>query len=138
MSVLSLLLNADAKKIEEKQTKTMEIPRLSKALGAPFVLELQPIDPELYSEIQESAVSLDKKGGLKNVNGYILNVRTCVEGIKEPSMKNKELMKKFGAATPNDLVKKLFLSGEISDISQEIGKVNGYTTQEETDEAVKN
>lgn len=39
----------------------MEIPRLSAALGAPFELELQPIDPELYSEIQESAVNLDKK-----------------------------------------------------------------------------
>ena len=138
MSVLSLLLNADAKKIEEKKTVKMEIPRLSAALGAPFELELQPIDPELYSEIQESAVNLDKKGGLKSINSFILSVRTCVEGIKEPSMKNKELMKKFGAATPNDLVKKLFLSGEISDISQKIGQVNGYASQEDTDEVVKN
>ena len=31
MSVLALLLNADTKKIEEKQTKKMEIPRLSAA-----------------------------------------------------------------------------------------------------------
>ena len=120
MSVLALLLNADVKKIEEKQTKKMEIPRLSAALGAPFVLELQPIDPELYSEIQESAVKLDKKGGLKSIDTYALSVRTCVEGIKDPSMKDKGLMKKFGAASPNDLVKKLFLAGEISDISQEI------------------
>ena len=35
MSVLSLLLNADVKKIEEKKTVKMEIPRLSAALGAP-------------------------------------------------------------------------------------------------------
>lgn len=138
MSVLALLLNADAKKIEEKQTKKMEIPRLSAALGAPFELELQPIDPELYAQIQESAVNLDKKGQLKNIDSYALSVRTCVEGIKEPSMKNKDLMKKFGAATPNDLVKKLFLSGEISDIVQKISQVNGYTSQDETDEAVKN
>ena len=33
MSVLALLLNADTKKIEEKQTKKMEIPRLSAAWG---------------------------------------------------------------------------------------------------------
>lgn len=138
MSVLALLLNADVKKIEEKQTKKMEIPRLSAALGAPFELELQPIDPELYSEIQESAVKLDKKGGLKSIDTYALSVRTCVEGIKDPSMKDKGLMKKFGAASPNDLVKKLFLAGEISDISQEISKVNGYTSQDETDEVVKN
>ena len=106
MSVLALLLNADVKKFEEKQTKKMEIPRLSAALGAPFELELQPIDPELYSEIQESAVKLDKKGGLKSIDTYALSVRTCVEGIKDPSMKDKGLMKKFGAASPNDLVKK--------------------------------
>lgn len=105
MSVLALLLNADPKKIEEKATKKMEIPRLSAALGAPFELELQPIDPELYSEIQESAVNLDKKGGLKSIDTYALSVRTCVEGIKDPSMKDKGLMKKFGAASPNDLVK---------------------------------
>ena len=125
MSVLALLLNADPKKIEEKATKKMEIPRLSAALGAPFELELQPIDPELYSEIQESAVNLDKKGGLKSIDTYALSVRTCVEGIKDPSMKDKGLMKKF-------------LAGEISDISQEISKVNGYTSQDETDEIVKN
>jgi hypothetical protein len=53
-------------------------------------------------------------------------------------MKDKGLMKKFGAASPNALVKKLFLAGEISDISQEISKVNGYTSQDETDEVVKN
>ena len=76
MSVLALLLNADPKKIEEKATKKMEIPRLSAALGAPFELELQPIDPELYSEIQESAVNLDKKGGLKSIDTYALSVRT--------------------------------------------------------------
>ena len=45
---------------------------------------------------------------------------------------------KFGAASPNDLVKKLFLAGEISDISQEISKVNGYTSQDDVDETVKN
>lgn len=138
MSVLSLLLNADVEKIEKKQTATLEIPRLTKNLGATFVLELQPIDPELYSEIQESAVDLDKKGGLRSVNTYALSVRTCVEGIKDPSMKDKGLMKKLGVATPNDVVKKLFLAGEISDIAQKIGEVNGYTSQSDVDEIVKN
>lgn len=137
MSTLSLLLNADAKKIEERSTAKMEIPRLSAALGAPFVVELQTIDPELYTSIQENAVDLDKKGRVSGIKTYALTVKTCVEGIKDPSMKDKALMKKLGAATPIDLVKKLFLAGEIDDIAKKIGELNGYN-REDTDEAVKN
>jgi hypothetical protein len=47
-------------------------------------------------------------------------------------------MEKFGATLPADIIRKLFLAGEIADLTAQITELNGYTTQKKADEAVKN
>ena len=37
-----------------------------------------------------------------------------------------------------DIIRKLFLAGEIADLTAQITELNGYTTQEKADKAVKN
>ncbi|MFQ5209305.1 phage portal protein, partial [Clostridioides difficile] len=42
---------------------------------------------------------------------------------------NMELVKKFSAITPKELVKKLLLSGEIDKLYEEVNKVNGIDAE---------
>lgn len=47
-------------------------------------------------------------------------------GCVEPNLKDERLQEKFGGATPADVVKKMLLAGEITDLSQAIEKLSGY------------
>lgn len=42
------------------------------------------------------------------------------------------------AIFPGDIIRKFFLAGEIADLTAQITELNGYTTQEKADKAVKN
>lgn len=68
MNIMDKLLQIDAKKLTERETKVYEVKRLTKKLGGKFDLTLQAIDAELYSEIQKSAMTI-KKGNINDCNG---------------------------------------------------------------------
>ena len=104
---------------------------LSKLLGVPFVLTLQPVPAQRYTEIQAAAVKFDKKGREKDVDLYYLQMHTMVAGIKEPNFGEHALLKKFGAATPIELFAKLFKAGEISAISAKISALSGFSDDNE-------
>lgn len=136
MNIIDKLMQADAGKLE-LPTKEYEIKRLSKLFGFPFVLKLQAIDPERYTEIQENSIEM-KKSEINKVKMYNMHMKTILAGVVEPSLKDDGLRKHFGVTTPKELVNKLFLSGEIANISEEISKLCGYDGQEEIDEKIKN
>ena len=60
------------------------------------------------------------------------------ESVHLTVVQNKDLLEKFGAVLPGDIIRKLFLAGEIADLTAQITELNGYTTQEKADKAVKN
>ena len=72
-----------------------------------------------------------------NVNGKdvdldlaLLQIFVVIEGVVDeadkPMFKNKDLLSKFKAQTPKELVRKLFLSGEIASIYGEISGLSGF------------
>lgn len=137
MSIIDKLLQMDSAKLTEMPTKEIEIQRLTEIMGEPFKIKCQAIDGERYADIQRSAVDLNKKGGIKNLNLFDMQVLTVIDGVVEPSMKDSKLMKHFGCATPKDLVKKLFLAGEIAEISNVVTELSGYDKTEDDEEEVK-
>ena len=139
MSLIDKLLQADASKLTEKPSRTVNIERLSKILKTKFDIKLQALDPERYADIQRNAVDITKKGDIKGINLFDMQVLTLVDGIVEPSMKSKELQEHFKAISPKDLINKLFLSGEIAELYKQINELSGYDTDtEDTDEEIKN
>ena len=95
MSLVDALLKADAGKITESEKTQYEVERLSRILGEPFVLTLQEIPSKRFTEIQESAVKMDKRGRYKDTDVYGMKMRVVCEGIVAPDFsKDKELMKK--------------------------------------------
>lgn len=93
------------------QTKKIKVKRLSRE-DAPVVLELTGLS---YTRVLEM-----------KLQPADLGVAVLLEGVISPELRNRALMEKYKAATPEDLVRKLFLPGEIEDIAREIEKLSGY------------
>lgn len=139
MNALEKLLKADAEKITEKPKKTIEIKRLSKVLGSKFEITVEALDADLLAEISESHTEYSKTGKVKSTDNFGIGVETILNGVVEPNLRDKELLNHFGCTTPSDLVKKLFLAGEMGLIANTISELCGVeTSQSEIDEEVKN
>lgn len=127
VNVLDLLLGSDLG-IIKLPTKQVEISRLSEAFGTPFIVTCKALSPEKYEEVQDMAVKVSGKDVDLDVN--LLQTFVVIEGVVDgdgnPMMKNKELLTKFKAQTPKELVKKLFLSGEIANIYGAISELSGF------------
>ena len=137
MSLIDKLLQMDKAKLMEMPTREVEMPRLSELTGEPFKVICKAIDGERYADIQRSAIDLNKKGALRNINLYEMQVLTLIEGVVEPSMKDERLLGYFGVVTPKELVKKLFLAGEIAELSNVITELSGYEKSEDEEEIKK-
>ena len=74
------------------------------------------------------AVSI--KGKEADIEITLLQLLVVMEGVVDPSgkpmFKNKELMQKFKASTPKELIRKILLSGEIANIYAEISNLSGF------------
>ncbi|MEG0018586.1 MAG: hypothetical protein RR724_07620, partial [Hydrogenoanaerobacterium sp.] len=80
--------------------------------NAPVVLELTAISYERVLTIRGQQDDL--------------GVEILLEGVTAPELRNRKLMEKYKATTPEELIKKLFLPGEIEDIAREVEKLSGY------------
>lgn len=127
VNILDLLLGSDIGKIS-LPTKQLEITRLSDLFGSPFIITCRALSPEKYEEVQDMALTM--KGKDVDVDVPLLQVFTVIEGVIDdagkPLLKNKDLLSKFKAQTPKELVRILFLSGEISNIYSEIAQLSGF------------
>lgn len=137
MNSLEMLLKAD-ENIFAKPTQEKEIKRLSKTLSEPFIMKLQGLDNDTFSDIQKMTTTFDKKGRLKNMDTNKLTILSIVEGTIEPNLKDQSLLKHFKCNTPEELVKKLFLPGEILEIYSDISDLTGMSASEEDVENIKN
>ena len=127
VNILDLLLGSDIGDIK-LPTKQVEIVRLSEVYGAPFVITVSALSPDKYEEVQDMAVSVKGKDADIDIN--LLQILTVMEGALDPSgkpmFKNKDLMTKFKASTPKELVRKLLLSGEVAHIYGVIADLSGF------------
>ena len=112
-NVLELLLRPEAQSVSNKpQEASFEVERLSKVVGAPVIFRLRALP---YGQVQEiSQRSEDSE------------VHILLAGCVEPNLKDPSLREKYGGETPADLIKRLLIPGEISDLSREVEKLCGY------------
>lgn len=137
MSLIDKLLQMDNKTFTDMPKREVEVPRLTQVLGEPFKVICQAIDGERYADIQKASIDLNKKGGVRNINLFDMQVLTVIDGMVEPNLKDKKLLQHFNCITPKELVKKLFLAGEIAELSNVITELSGYDKTEEDEEEIK-
>jgi hypothetical protein len=137
VNVMDLLLGSDIGEIK-LPTKQVEVVRLSNLYGAPFIVTCKALSPDKYEEVQDMALDVNGKDVDLDVN--LLQLFVVIEGVcdttEKPMFKNKDLMAKFKANTPKELVRKLLLSGEIANLYGEISQLSGFG--EEAVKEVKN
>lgn len=109
-NTLDLLLKTDIPDLPEKEVK---LKRLSAICGGPVIFKLRALTYSMAADI------------IKN-QPEEMNVHIVLAGVIEPNLKNSELLAKYNAVTPAELIKKMLLPGEIEDLSREIEKLSGY------------
>ncbi len=129
MNTIDQLLKLDKKKLE---VETKEV--LIKRLGITFTCHA--IGLEEYSEIQENAVNMDKKGNIKSFHLATSQMQLILAGV--PDLKNSDLLKHFEVVTPFELIKKLFNVGEANLLANTVSEISGIDVVEEADEKLKN
>ena len=125
-NALELLLNSNLEAIK-KPTKTMEIERLSEALGSKFEVTIQAIDLNQFTSVMKNSKEYEEDPQLSSIEAAVLAVK---EGMISPKVTDKELQKHLGAANWKELLNKLFLTGEIMNISEEIMELSQLSPED--------
>ena len=81
MNLVDALLDSDAGKLLEKAKKDYEVKRLSNLLGCPFVLHLEQLDNKRMTELQASAVKMDRRGKVTGTDLFALQTAVIAESI---------------------------------------------------------
>ena len=136
MNLAEALLAADAGKIMKKQTKDLEIKRLSGLLGEPFVLHLRELSPRRVNDIAE--MTTEVVDGKPKQNRYKMVLQVICEAVTDKDFDNGDVLKHYGVATRKELFEKLFSVAEVEDIYTEANKLCGYGKEDETAAEVKN
>ena len=134
-SLVDALLAADANTLRNDVCETMEIPRLSAALGVPFVITLKSISGKRLDEIDESSIQMTRKGRVQGADIGKMKSLTLVDGIQLEAGVMDALKKKLNAVTPAEVYQKLFTAGETQKIYKRIRALSGF--DEEDDEEDK-
>lgn len=119
-NALDLLLKAELPGVPEKEFK---MKRLSELCGADVVFSLKALSYSRVADIRETC------------KGENMSVHIVLAGVTSPDLKSKELLEKYRAATPVELVKVMLLPGEVEDLGREIEKLSGF--RQNTVEEVK-
>lgn len=135
MNLVEKLLSVDKKEFDKIERKEIQSKQLLKLVGADAKVVIQAVEGDLFGGL--SASGLDEKGEVDYGRAFSTNAKIVAAGIVEPDLKNEELLKHLGVATPADAAKKIF-KGEINKISTEIAKLSGFNDEETTDKEVKN
>lgn len=123
-NALSLLLNSN-KDVSELPKKKIEIERLSKLLGQPFIVEIRAITNKEFKGIQNLSVCMDNPDNF-DIDDDLIKRLTVLDGVTDPNLKSKELREKYDAPTPMEVIDKLLLPGEYHQIYNEITELSGF------------
>ena len=135
MNLAEKLLKID--KGEFDKEKTIQIPsrQLSELLGEPTKITIKALNPQEVLDI--SASGLDDEGNPIIKKTLATNAILAAAAVVDPPLKDTDLLKHLGVATPDAAALKLF-KGEVNKISIEVNKLAGFDIGDDTDTELKN
>ena len=135
MNLAEKLLKID--KGEFDKEKTIQIPsrQLSEVLGEPTKITIKALNPQEVLDI--SASGLDDEGNPIIKKTLATNAILAAAAVVDPPLKDTDLLKHLGVATPDAAALKLF-KGEVNKISIEVNKLAGFDIGDDTDKELKN
>ncbi|MCI8741708.1 MAG: hypothetical protein HFG63_03575 [Lachnospiraceae bacterium] len=132
MSLVDKLMAIDRGDFAKEKTGEVRAKHLSEVMGGDVKVTIKALKGDLYNEIMTRMI--DKKGRSNFGKAYDINAILCVEGVVEPDLKNADLQKHFGCASPKDLAKLFFPGGELTRVADEITDLSGFSKEGEEEE----
>lgn len=133
--IVDFLMSLDRDKLAEVPTERVRAKRLSEIAGEDVFVTVSALPGDRYSEISTTSV---RNGKLDYSRVYDMQSLMVAEAVKDPDLKNGDLQRHFGAATPRELARILFPGGEIARLADVVTELSGYSDDEGLVEQVKN
>lgn len=136
MNLVEKLLKMDREEFDGKKTKKIVSRVLSETLGEKTMITLQSVGPQEVLDL--SASGLDEEGRPIVTKTLQTNSMIVAAAVTDPPLKDADLMKHLGAATPAIAALKLF-KGEVNNIAAEVNRMAGFNMEDvDLDEEIKN
>lgn len=117
---LEMLLAADPSEVKNIPTGQIEIKRLSKLLGKPFIITYRAATIDEIKEIGDKATRDGKHSEAEEMKW------TIYEMVTDPNFKDAELRKAYAVVRPVDIVSTILLGGEIITVYNAIMNLSGF------------
>ena len=135
MNLAERLLKIDKGEFNKERTKEIPSKMLSELFGEPTKITIKELNPQEVLDI--SATGLDGDGNPIIKKTLETNAILAAAAGADPVLKDTDLLKHLGVATPDAAALKLF-KGEVNKISIEVNKLAGFDIGEDTDAELKN
>ncbi len=129
LSSIECLLGLDDDNFYSEKTQKIEIERLSKATGKPFIIAIKNLPVDRIYALQSNAMT--KSGTVHLGNFYKGALTACSEAIIEPNFDDARLKKKLRLhekALKIDVLQKVFKPTEINFINNQILEISGFNS----------
>ena len=135
MNLAEKLLKIDKGEFDKEKTIQFQSRQLSELLGEPTKITIKALNPQEVLDI--SASGLDDEGNPIVKKTLSTNAILTAAAVVDPPLKDTDLLKHLGVATPDAAALKLF-KGEVNKISIEVNKLAGFDIGDDTDKELKN
>ncbi len=112
--------------------------RIKDSEGNFIKFKIKPMLNEQYLEYQNQCI-VPKKGGKIDFNTKKFNQLIILNHTVEPNFRDAQLIQQAGCVTPEQLLNKFLLAGEIQVLSERIREISGFADSlDELVDEVKN
>lgn len=122
----------------ENLTEEVIVSDRFKVDGEILKFKIKAVNPDEFSDLQKQCTKVGKKGKV-NFDSKMFNEQLIINYTVDPNFKEAEVVKKAGCMTPEQLVNKVLLAGEVATLVEEISALSGFDKDlEELREEAKN
>lgn len=122
----------------ENLTEEVIVSDRFKVDGEILKFKIKAVNPDEFSDLQKQCTKVGKKGKV-NFDSKMFNEQLIINYTVDPNFKDAEVVKKAGCMTPEQLVNKVLLAGEVATLVEEITALSGFDKDlEELREEAKN
>ncbi|MEG0297624.1 MAG: hypothetical protein RR620_12970 [Clostridium sp.] len=87
--------------------------------------KIKALTPEQFSELQKQCTKVGKKQKV-TFDSKTFNEQLIINYTLEPNFRDAEAIKSAGCVSPEQLLNKVLLAGEVITLSEEISRLSGF------------
>lgn len=96
-----------------------------KVEGEILKFKIKAVTPEQFSDLQKQCTKVAKKGKV-SFDSKVFNEQLIINYTLEPNFKDAESIQKGGCVSPEQLLNRVLLAGEVITLSEEISRLSGF------------